>query len=101
MGLKLKHEKPLTTARPDDRGRITLGLSLTHDVSRYDVFLDEETGEVLLRPFKEIPAQEAWFYKNELAQKLVAKGLADAKAGRLQKIDLKKSNWIDEVEDNE
>jgi hypothetical protein len=101
MGLKLKHAQLITTARPDDRGRITLGSTLTKDVSRYDVFLDEATGEVLLKPFKEIPAQEAWFYKNETAQDLVTNGLIAAKSGKLKKIDLKKSIWIDDVEDDE
>lgn len=101
MGLKVKNGKPLTTARPDERGRITLGLSLTHDVSRYDVFLDETTGEVLLKPFKEIPAAEAWFYKNEIAQKLVADGLSAVKTKKLSKIDLKKSSWINDVEDDD
>ncbi len=101
MGVKSKYEKPLASARPDDRGRITLGIALTRDVSRYDVFFDEITGEVLLKPFKEVPAQEAWFYKNEKAQKMVAEGLVAAKAGKLKKIDFKKSNWIDDVEDDE
>jgi hypothetical protein len=101
MGLKLKNEKPVTTARPDERGRITLGSTLTKDVSRYDVFVDESTGEVLLKPYREVPAQEAWFYKNEIAQKLVAEGLVSAKTAKLKKIDLKKSSWIDDVEDDE
>ena len=101
MGLKLKYEKPFASARPDDRGRITLGSALTRAVSRYDVFFDEITGEVLLKPFKEVPAQEAWFYNNEKAQKMVAEGLVAAKAGKLKKIDFKKSIWIDDVEDDE
>jgi hypothetical protein len=101
MGLKLKHEKPVTTARPDDRGRITLGSTLTKDVSRYDVFVDESTGEVLLKPFREVPAQEAWFYKNEVAQKLVAEGIVAARDSKLKKINLKKSSWIDDVEDDQ
>jgi hypothetical protein len=100
MGFKLKHDKPITTARPDDRGRITLGSNLTKDVSRYDVFVDETTGEVLLKPFREVPAQEAWFYKNEIAQKLVAEGIVAAKDSKLKKINLKKSSWIDDVEDD-
>lgn len=99
MGLKAKHQKLVTTARPDDRGRITLGSSLTRDVSRYDIFVDESTGEVLLKPFREVPAQEAWFYTNEVAQKLVADGIVAAKAAKLKKIDLKKSSWIDKIED--
>lgn len=93
----LKKEELITTARPDERGRITLGSALTKDISRYDVYLNEETGEVLLRPFREVPANEAWFYKNEDAQKLFAKGLVAAKASKLKKIDLKKSSWIDDV----
>ena len=101
MSLKIRESELITTARPDDRGRITLGSELTKDVSRYDVFFNEATGEVLLKPFKEIPAQEAWFYKNEKAQKLVAKGLDAARANKLKKIDLKKSNWIDDIEDDE
>ena len=43
MALKFK-EIPESTARPDERGRITLGNSLTSGVSRYDVFVDDETG---------------------------------------------------------
>jgi len=100
MALKFK-ETPETTARPDDRGRITLGHSLTSGVSRYDVFVNDETGEVLLRPYKEIPASEAWLYQNPTAQKLVATGLEAAKTGKFTEIDLNESSWIDEIEDGE
>ncbi len=88
-------------ARPDERGRITLGSSLTSGVSRYDVFVDEESGEVLLRPYKEIPANEAWVYENPKANKLVMAGLESAKAGKTTKIDLNASSWIDDIEDSE
>ena len=100
MALKFK-EIPVSTARPDDRGRITLGSSLTSGVSRYDVFVDEESGEVLLRPYKEIPAREAWLYENKIAHELVLKGLESAKAGKVVKIDLGESSWIDEIEGEE
>lgn len=90
---------PETVARPDERGRITLGRELTNGVSKYDVFVNEETGEVLLRPYKEIPANEVWLYKNENAKNLVADGLESAKAGKFSKRKFEKSNWIDEVED--
>jgi len=100
MALKFK-ETPESTARPDDRGRITLGSSLTSGVSRYDVFVDEESGEVLLRPYKEIPAREAWLYDNKTAHGLVVKGLEAAKAGNVTEIDLGESSWIDEIEDEE
>ena len=100
MALKFAAD-PEAVARPDDRGRITLGREITNGVSKYDIFVNEDTGEVLLRPYKEIPANEAWLYKNETAKKLVADGLKDAKDGKLVKRDLKSSSWIDEVEDEE
>jgi hypothetical protein len=100
MALKFATD-PEAVARPDDRGRITLGREITNGVSKYDIFVNEDTGEVLLRPYKEIPANEAWLYKNETAKKLVTDGLKDAKEGKLVKRDLKSSSWIDEVEDEE
>jgi hypothetical protein len=99
MALKFK-EIPESTARPDERGRITLGNSLTSGVSRYDVFVDDETGEVLLRPYKEIPANEAWLFENKTAHELVAKGLESAKQGKTVKIDLDASSWIDDAADS-
>lgn len=92
---------PETVARPDDRGRITLGRELTDGVSKYDVFVNSETGEVLLRPYKEIPAHEAWLYKNETAKRLVAEGLNSAKSGKFSERKFEKSSWIDEIEDEE
>lgn len=100
MALKFATD-PEAVARPDDRGRITLGREITNGVSKYDIFVNEDTGEVLLRPYKEIPANEAWLYKNATAKKLVNDGLKDAKDGKLVKRDLKSSSWIDEVEDEE
>lgn len=46
-------------------------------------------------------SQEQWFYKNKIAQGLVADGLVDATKAPLKEIDLKKSSWIDEVEETE
>ena len=81
MALKFK-EKPQASARPDERGRITLGSRMTSGVSKYDVFLNDETGELLLKPFKEIPAKEAWLYENKEAFELVQEGLEAAKASK-------------------
>ena len=100
MGVKHLLE-PETTARPDDRGRITLGTELTKGVSRYDVYVDSETGEVLLKPFKEIPAKEAWLYENKTAFGLVAEGLEAAKKKKFSKVEFKAKSWIDSVKDDE
>lgn len=100
MAHKFKHSLE-STARPDERGRVTLGLALTKGVSRYDVYVDEETGEVLLRPFTELPAKEAWLYENKIAKDLVKKGLNAAKNKKFSKLEFKSSNWIDKVKDDE
>lgn len=100
MALKFK-EIPETSARPDERGRITLGSSLTSGVSRYDVFVDEESGEVLLRPFKEVPAKEAWLYQNKVAHDLVLKGIEAAKNNDFKEIDFESGSWIDDLEDDD
>ena len=92
---------PEAATRPDDRGRITLGRELTNGVSKYDVFVNDETGELLLRPYKEIPAAEAWLYKNEVAKDLVSKGLTAAKEGKFSSRKFEKASWIDEIEDEE
>lgn len=100
MGLKKKHFLE-TTARPDDRGRVTLGPALTKGVSRYDVYVNKESGEVLLRPFKEIPAKEAWLYENKVAKEMVAKGLEAAKNRKFSDLEFKAKSWINEIEDDE
>ena len=100
MGLKHAAEK-ISITRPDERGRITLGKELTQGVSRYDVFVNDDTGEVTLRPYKDIPANEAWLFQNKEASKLVADGLKAAKAGKFSKRKFEKSNWVDKIEDEE
>ncbi len=97
MGIKAL--SPEAIARPDERGRVTLGTALTKGVSRYDVFVDHETGEVLLKPFKEIPANELWLYENPIAKSLVTEGLEAAKKGNFSKVKFNSKSWINEIED--
>lgn len=69
------------TVRPDGKGRITLG-TLAKGISSYQVS-EQADGSLLLEPFKEIPAREAWLFENPAALASVKKGLADAAAGRV------------------
>jgi hypothetical protein len=71
------------TVRPDAKGRITLG-SLAKGVSSFQV-REQPDGSLLLEPFKEVPAREAWLYENPEALDSLRKGLADAEAGRVRK----------------
>jgi hypothetical protein len=65
------------TVRPDAKGRITLG-AYAKGVSSYHIH-EEKDGRLILEPYKEVPAREAWLYKNRKALAMVEKGLKEAK----------------------
>lgn len=71
------------TVRPDSKGRITLG-AFAAGVSSFRIH-QEVDGRLILEPFKEIPAREAWLFENQAALKKVRKGLQDAAAGKLSR----------------
>lgn len=71
------------TVRPDAKGRVALG-GFAKGVSSFRIH-QEKDGRLILEPFKEIPAREAWLYENKVALGKVRKGLSDAKAGKLSK----------------
>ena len=69
------------TVRPDSKGRITLG-AYAKGVSSYRI-RQEKDGRLILEPYAEVPAREAWLYKNRKALESVKQGLRDAKAGKV------------------
>ncbi len=71
------------TVRPDSKGRITLG-DFAKGVSSFRVH-QEKDGRLILEPFREIPALEAWLYENPVALAKVRKGLKDAAEGKLSR----------------
>jgi hypothetical protein len=72
------------TVQPDERGRITLG-KLAEGVSSYQVF-EEEDGRLVLVPFAEIPAKEAWLFRNKRALASVKAGLTQSGSGELKSL---------------
>ncbi|NJM38390.1 MAG: hypothetical protein HC845_11330 [Akkermansiaceae bacterium] len=66
--------------RPDAKGRITLG-KLAQGISSFRARRLED-GNIILEPFTEIPAREAWLFKNAAALGAVKKGLAQAAEGK-------------------
>jgi hypothetical protein len=68
--------------RPDSKGRITLG-GLAKNISGFKV-IEESNGRIVLEPQVEIPAEEAWLYKNPEALASVLRGIEDSKAGRVK-----------------
>ena len=68
--------------RPDSKGRITLG-PLAKGISSFVVSWEAD-GRLMLEPYKEIPAREAWLFENPAALAAVRTGLADAAEGHLK-----------------
>lgn len=69
------------TIRPDSKGRITLG-ALTGGASSFRAHKDKK-GRIILEPLVEVPAPEAWLWKNPAALKTVRQGLRDSAAGEV------------------
>ncbi len=55
----------LLKVRPDSKGRISLGSSITHGVSSYTVI--RENDRIILEPNIDIPAKEKWLFENKAA----------------------------------
>ena len=77
----------VSTKTIDERRRIFIG-NLMKGYKRVKI-LKNSLGELLLQPVIEIPASEAWLFKNKKALKSVCEGLEDAEKGEISKLDLK------------
>jgi hypothetical protein len=75
--------EPRKTVRPDSKGRITLG-ALAAGTSSFRVYRDD-LGRIILEPQVEVPAAEAWLWRNAAAMKSVQQGLKDSAEGKLHK----------------
>jgi len=69
------------TLRPDSKGRVTLG-NLAAGASSFRAYVDQ-AGNIVLEPQVEVPAPEAWLWRNAAALASVRRGLADSAAGRV------------------
>jgi len=86
--LKIEDEfEEIDTRTVDDRNRLTLG-ELLKGSKRVRLYKNDR-GEVLLQPVVEIPASEAWLFRNKEAFESVKKGLKDASEGKISKLNLK------------
>jgi bifunctional DNA-binding transcriptional regulator/antitoxin component of YhaV-PrlF toxin-antitoxin module len=68
------------TVEADARGRVTLpaGVRRFARTTRFRVFTLDD-GRIVLEPLVDVPAREAWLYKNPEAHKALKAGLASAK----------------------
>lgn len=94
----VKDEKfeEIAEVKVDSKNRITLGRGGKLTKAKiYKVYLND-IGQIILDPQVTIPAHEQWLFKNKKAQKMVQKGLDDAKAGRLVDAPEDYSKYIDD-----
>ena len=74
---------PAKYLRLDSKKRITLGKLAPDDVTSYEPEVKED-GTIILHPRVEMPAHEAWLYRNPEALAGVLRGIDDSKAGRVK-----------------
>lgn len=63
-------------ARPDSKGRVTLG-RLAKGISSFSVKKDKNN-RIILEPYIEVPLKEKWLFNNKAALKKVQQGIKDA-----------------------
>ena len=80
-----KFEK-IDTKDLDERSRLHLG-KIKGEYQRYSIF-KSGNGDILLRPLVDVPASEAWFFKNKKAVEFAKKSLKDAAEGRVKELDV-------------
>jgi hypothetical protein len=74
------------TVKPDSKKRVVLPkCTVTKEAVTYKVYINR-CGQIVLDPLVQIPASEAWLFKNPVALALVKKGLAEAAKGKISKI---------------
>ncbi|WP_208647393.1 hypothetical protein [Corallococcus interemptor] len=82
--MSMRADVPVQIVRPDSKGRVTLG-ALAAGVSSYTIE-ESKDGTLILHPHVEIPAKEAWIFKNRKALGSVKKGLEQSARGEVKEL---------------
>lgn len=73
------------SVKPDPKRRVSLPKVVVTKGITYHIYTND-SGQILLDPQVTIPASEAWLYSNPEALASVRRGLADAAAGRVSRV---------------
>jgi hypothetical protein len=76
----VKKAVPAKKLRPDKKGRITLG-SLAKGISSFWFYTDDK-GRIILEPQAEVPAYEAWVFRNPKVLAAIKQGLKESAEGK-------------------
>jgi hypothetical protein len=71
----------MASVKVDSKGRISLGKFAHREASAYQIDLRDD-GTLLLTPVVEVPANEAWLFKNARAAASVRRGLDQSSKGK-------------------
>jgi hypothetical protein len=92
MAIKLSGLKGVGETTADGKERVTLTRALKQlrdrfgdRKIRFDVFIDDATGSIVLAPSTTVPLREAWLHENPKALKAVRTGIAQAGRGKVVK----------------
>lgn len=92
MAVKLEELEGIGETTADSKERVTLARALKQIRGRFgdrkirfNVFIDQSTGVIVLAPAITVPLREAWLHDNPKALKAVRTGIAQAAAGKLVK----------------
>jgi hypothetical protein len=72
------------TLRPDSKGRISLSKLSPAGVTSYRGHWDKKHNSIVLKPYIDVPAEEAWIFENPEALKKLKKGLNESKKGQVK-----------------
>lgn len=75
----------LKTLRLDNKGRVSLGSLIEEGVSSFRAYIDNEH-RIVLEPYVEVPAREAWLHKNSKQLNSVKKGLKESAQGKTKSL---------------
>ena len=78
------NDQKVKTVRPDSKGRISLG-KRARNYSGYTL-MESADGSIVLEPLMEVPAKEAWLFKNREALAGVQRGLKQSAAGKTRSL---------------
>ena len=96
-----KHEKKEISLPLDSRNRICLSRFLTQglEISSFKAYMEGE--KIILEPMEEVPACEAWLYKNPKALSSVLKGLKQADDGLISKLETDLTQFLENENEDE
>ena len=82
--------------RPDSKGRICLG-AIAKGISGYKAIINENSKEILLKPYAEIEFSEQWLFENKEALNKVKRGLTQS----ANKKTVYKGSFLEYINDDE